>query len=87
MMTLTTAVELPDSPRAPGWFYIECDLCGYRTWDGSLPVCEDQAEDHLTECHPRRHDRAHRETRLQWLTYQALRQAENHPQDEYLVGA
>jgi len=58
-----TDFENYESARAPGWFWLECDLCGYRTFDGRMPVCEDEACDHLEEVHPRRYQRTWRDNR------------------------
>ncbi|UYL86626.1 hypothetical protein SEA_RADFAD_70 [Arthrobacter phage RadFad] len=72
-----TEFENHQSARAPGWYWLECDLCGYRTFDGRMPVCEDEAQDHLEEFHPRRYKRSWRDMRARYWRYERM----HHPSE------
>ncbi|WP_159702429.1 hypothetical protein [Arthrobacter sp. 18067] len=66
-MSVTTlpymdAVEQTDSVRE-GWYKLECQLCEFETFAGAFHVCEDEAADHLDECHPRKRKLADDEMR------------------------
>lgn len=58
-MTVTSVpfMEVYDEEENSDWCILECELCwpDWRTHDGRLYVCEEQAYEHLEEVHPRRY--------------------------------
>lgn len=57
-MTETTRVPFMEiyNDDEDNWFFLECDLCWptWKTFEGTKYVCENEAWEHLNDCHPRR---------------------------------
>ncbi|ASN20718.1 hypothetical protein [Arthrobacter sp. YN] len=85
-MSVTTlpymeAVPQHDSVR-DDWYVLECQLCDFRTFGGAFHVCEDEASDHLDECHPRKRQMAEDERRQHYEKLMAQAQTPMvHPRD------